>query len=427
MMTEKLLILVDICCLGFLMSPVILSANSLRSTKGWLDETRSMKVNEHVRDALRPTIELFEDIRKGNKIAIMYIQRLINPDVGIKDFAEIHGIVEVDSDKYRFSSGEGPGEAISATKKQIENRLIDGALIISDDRLKSDQILNPQGYVTDFMKIYQGRAVVHEYTKFTHFLMNHLNISEAELRVFSDAAAENSRRAYIEFFGKEPKRNPEKDKIPITDLFTRADCTNPYMDFSGAMLVGNQKLEKEYGLENRTHILGANHVSNYSLDIAKLVHYTHLSKAYFNTCEQTGISFKKLFVDLNPERRVLFNAYTCFPNQTAISLRATNLVEHREGFVPFLEKYLITVGGDMHDRRSPWNAHTHEVGIDLFNLIESGKTDLGTIIYNGGASKEQGVAIFGDPNMPELIEKAYQYNPRERINGIPFERPETVA
>ena len=409
------------------MSPVILSANSLRSTTGWLDKTRSMKVNEQVRDALRPTIELFEDIRKGNKIAIMYIQRLINPDVGIKDFAEIHGIVEVDSDKYRFSSGEGPGEAISATKKQIENRLIDGALIISDDRLKSDQILNPPGYVTDFMKIYQGRAVLHEYTKFTHFLMNHLNISEAEFRAFSDAAAENSRRAYIEFFGKEPKRNPEKDKISITDLFTRADCTNPYIDFSGAMLVGNQKLVKEYGLENRTHILGANHVSNYSLDIAKLVHYNHLSKAYFNTCEQAGISFKKLFVDLNPERRVLFNAYTCFPNQTAISLRATNLVEHREGLVPFLEKYLITVGGDMHDRRSPWNAHTHEVGIDLFNLIESGKTDLGTIIYNGGASKEQGVAIFGDPNMPELFEKAYQYNPRERINGIPFERPETVA
>jgi len=388
-------------------SPMVLSADKIRNTEGVLEDSAIVS-------ALARTIELYKDLREDEscRIGIMSIDPLIGEFHSVKNFAKRHGIKTIKNRVYRFSSGSSFTEILSATKEQIEGGTLDAVLVIAGDRLQTDKEINGHNFVLNRMKIYNNDSVLYEYDRNAHKLMETLGITKEEFRAFADAAFDNYVKAYKKFYGCNPKlTTEEKLNRDVTDLFRVKDCSNPFLDFFGTMLIGSQSLAGELGIKNKTHVLGSHEISRFSPQMF-ILKYGHLSEAYYTACSQAGLNFKKLFLD----GHALFNAYTCFPSQTAISIRATHLVESREELIPFLENNLITIAGGMPINRAAWSSHVFEAVIDSLSYIESGKNPAALFIGNGGGSVSQGASFIGDINSNILRQKKYNFIRPERLD-----------
>ncbi len=420
--------------------PMIIHASLVRSLDGWVrnvigesDAAIRDAIEAPAIDAHRHGVELYEDIVKdGYNTRFMGVARLENPYTTVSDIAAMLGIEVIDNDQPLYFSGAAPAEAASSLMKDIDAGVCDLGVIATHDAIQSIRLLHDRDYLQSLLGIHNGRKPIDLYEEFAGFLMNRLCMDKSDFWRYADASAENSRQAYQEQFGVDPKRQPEEKRMETlteTGLFRFGDSARVNVDSSGFIVVASPEIVKEYDIKTRTGLLGSHHIANYSKDPYKFLHYGHLEKAGHLAFEQAGINFKALYHEFNPSRRVMFDPYSAWPSQEAVSCRLL-IADHRDDLfeIAASSKHLLTFAGNFGDLASPWNGHGVEMMCMGHERIQDKGMDLFTWVGNGGASKKQGVVVMGDPNMPELEQKEFQYVRTDRIDaGIPFESQKIVC
>jgi len=420
--------------------PMIIHASLVRSLEGWVKNVvgeSEAAIKEAIEapaiDAHRHGVELFEDIvNDGYNARFLGVARLENPYTTVSDIAAMLGIEVIDNDQPLYFSGAAPAEAASSLMKDINAGVCDLGVIATHDAIQSIKLLHDRPYLQSLLGIHDGRKPIDLYEEFAGFLINRLAMTKSDFWRYANASAKNSKRAYIEQFGVNPKRQPYKKRmktITKRKLFRFGDCARVNVDSSGFIVVASPEIVKEYNIKTRTGLLGSHHIANYSRNPYKFLHYGHLEKAGNLAFEQAGINFKGLYREFNPSRRVLFDPYSAWPSQEAVSCRLL-ITDHRDDLFELATstKYLLTLAGNFGDLASPWNGHGVEMICMAHDRIQDHGTDLVTWVGNGGASKKQGVVVMGDPNMPELEQKEFQYVRPDRIDaGIPFESPRSIS
>ncbi len=418
--------------------PMIVHASLVRSLDGWAKNVvgeSEASIKEAIEgpaiDAHRDGVELFEDIVKdGYNARFMGVARLENPYTTVSDIATMLGIEVIDNDQPLYFSGAAPAEAASSLMKDINAGVCDLGVMVTHDAIQSIKLLRGKAYIQSLLAIHNGVKPLDLYEEFAGFLMHRLSMTKSDFWGYANASAVNSKRAYEEQFGEEPRRQPdEKRERKLTErgLFRFGDSARVNVDSSGFIVVASPKIVQEYNIETRTGLLGSHHIANYSKDPYKFLHYGHLDKAGNLAFEQAGVNFKAMYHEFNPSRKVLFDPYSAWPSQEAVSCRLL-IADHRDDLIELATspKYLLTLAGNFGDLASPWNGHGVEMICMAHDRMQEKRTDLVTWIGNGGASKKQGVVVMGDPNMPELDEKEFQYVKPDRIDaGIPFEGPKS--
>jgi len=420
--------------------PMVIHTSLVRSLEGWVrnivgESKKALKeaVEAPAIDAHRHGVELFKDIVKdGYNARFMGVARLENPYTTVSDIAAMHGIEVIDNDQPLYFSGAAPAEAASSLMKDIDAGVCDLGVISTHDAIQSIKLLHDRSYLQGLLGIHNGVKPIDLYEEYAGFLMNRLAMNKTDFWKYADASAENSKRAYKEQFGADPKRQPDEKRMNTLterELFRFGDCARVNVDSSGFVVIASQEIVKEYKIDTRTGLLGSHHIANYSKDPYKFLHYGHLDKAANISFKQAGINFKALYHEFNPSRRVLFDPYSAWPSQEAVSCRLL-ITNHRDDLFKLSTstKYLLTLAGNFSDLASPWNGHGVEMICMAHDRIQHRGTDLVTWVGNGGASKKQGVVVMGDPNMPELEQEEFQYVRPQKIEaGIPFESPQAES
>ncbi len=295
-----------------------------------------------------------------------------------------------------FRSGCGPIEALAQAKRLIEQGA--KAVVISgEDHLKTgyerqERLSKMAVYGDDY-------PLTQAYTELARAFSERHDINDEQFKTLSAALFENHqvsyRNALADEFTDELLPDPRWHK-PITDLFRGVDCANPMVDFSGRLLITNEQTADSLNIDSAKRLaikaVGLSRLQgdgkDYLQDIAR---YEHLSEAYTQACEQSGIDFAQSFRD----GKALMEAYTCYPVVPMAFLMVSGLVDLLDDMPEFLAQHSITVTGGMNLAKGAWNNPALNALVVMYQRLLEGEEAIGLVHGNGGLGYRQGVAIVG--------------------------------
>ncbi|MBU0757026.1 MAG: hypothetical protein KKF44_03095 [Nanoarchaeota archaeon] len=248
----------------------ILSADKIMSNEKSAYPLNSPEYNRHIADPLSSSRGVLEKIiqkRTKEKIAYMFIDPLIDYFEASNSFYfNIFGLKEpIPGGVRTFKSGAGPIHAINEAKRLIDSKQYDAAVIYGHDPLKTMQNdpIYGRDRLLDAMEIFPDRSVPKAYHDLSHKMIDRQGITEEQFMSTADALFHNYWKTYQKkhtIISKKPGRDDmlEIGKAEFSDILKRTDSANPFVDFTGGIIIGKQSVADaiDIPLEERIEILG---------------------------------------------------------------------------------------------------------------------------------------------------------------------------
>lgn len=337
---------------------------------------------------------------KGFRIAYMFIDSLLDSfEAANRFYFDVLGCTEIAMLNI-YRSGCGPVQAVSDAKMLIDNGLVDAAFIFGHEPLASIKNQRGKQDINKAMSIFDEATIPAAYNQLAYRLLNVLKLKKEHFFEIADLLFENYHKAY-----KEPSntanltdRGTRLDQMDA-DLFALTDCANPYVDFTGGLIIANPDVTDylEVPENKRIEVIGAkyNVVGDGPANIEKIVGtketpFPHLGKAFENACGQGGVDFVKEFKSGN----ALMEVYTCYPPIPIGFLLAAKMVDSIDQVPDFLRNYNITLTGGLNLARAPWNNPALNALVALCQEFPHSNQEYGLVHGNGGLGGLQGVAVL---------------------------------
>lgn len=294
---------------------------------------------------------------------------------------------------HEFKSGASAMDAINTAHELLASEKTDLVVIKGEDFLRTGYVKSER---ENFMKLYQGKYTpLDGYDKLVTPFIEHHGISEKEFFEIRDAL-------FINYSKTWKRENPEKalpnDRWfePITQYFRGVDCANPNIDYSGQLIITNEKQADLLGVpENeRISILGNAFIKLPVDGLESLPHiapYAHLKDVIEEALNEAKIDFIAEFKQGN----ALLEAYTCYPVVPMALLLKLGLVNHLGELPLFLQQHEVTITGGLNLAKAPWNLTSLNYLISMREkLLNSRNHKYGLVHGNGSLGNQQGITIL---------------------------------
>lgn len=285
-----------------------------------------------------------------------------------------------------FRTGCGPLEALAYAQTQLREGALEAVLIEGSDAIKTGYSRKER---EPLMQVYgKNYPLTKAYTELAKHFCREEGMSFDQFRELRDAVFENYRRTA-----------PDKSFDPVwleaqTDLFRGVDCANPYVDYSGGLLLTREDLLDKFELTEPTievSGVGMGYAQGDGVDfLEELATYWHLEKALYYANLEAGINFAKVF----NEGKALLEAYTCYPVVPLALLLHGKFVNNWQEIPAWLKTHELTLSGGMNLNRAPWNLPALRALIEMTQALHSNEKHLGGVQGNGGLGYKQGFAIL---------------------------------
>jgi len=287
-----------------------------------------------------------------------------------------------------------PLQAITVARASFAGGRADALLLTGTDRLRSDYAPTERKRL---MQVFEGgRTHLEGYALLAQQFIESAGISREDFHKLAECLFENYRRTCRA--RSLPWAEPEERWFGfVNEYFRGVDCANPYVDFSGAILLVTEQAAElcEIPAEDRIRILacelreaGIDAIE----DIPSVVRYAHLEAAYAAACRQAGVDFPRRFLAGD----ALLEVYSCYPVVPLAFLLRSGLVPGLPGVPALLRRLDVTVTGGLNLGRAPWNNTTLNAVVAMTRLLrDPGEKKLAGVHSNGSLGYQQGFLLLG--------------------------------
>jgi hypothetical protein len=293
----------------------------------------------------------------------------------------------------QFKSGASAMGAIEKAKKLLDSKKADIVVIKGSDFLKTGY---ERGAREGFMKLYKNKHTAMDgYDKLVPLFLKYHKVSEKEYVGIRNALFENYFRTWKEI---NPEASLPEDRWfqPITKYFRGVDCANPNIDYSGQMILANEKTTDllKVPKKNRIQILG-NAFTKLPVDgfesLPKVAPYLHLKRTIDKAVKEAKIDFKTEFL----KGRALLDAYTCYPVVPMGLILRLGLVKKMNEIPELLKWHEVTVTGGLNLGKAAWNLTSlNAIIVMRQKLLSSRKIRIGLVHGNGSLGNQQGITVL---------------------------------
>lgn len=288
--------------------------------------------------------------------------------------------------KNHFRTGCGPLEALAFAQTQLREGAFEAVLIEGSDAVKTGYTPEERASLT---QVYgKNYPLTEAYTDLTKSFCREEGMNFDQFRDLRDAVFEN-------YQGTAPDKVVDPKWLEAqTDLFRGVDCANPYVDYTGGLLLTREDLLDKFELTEpviEVAGVGMGYAQGDGVDfLEELATYWHLEKALYYANLEAGINFAKVF----NAGKALLEAYTCYPVVPLALLLHGKFVNNWQEIPAWLEAHALTLNGGMNLNRAPWNLPALRALIEMTQALHSDEKHLGGVQGNGGLGYKQGFAIL---------------------------------
>ncbi len=286
-----------------------------------------------------------------------------------------------------------PMQAVDIAKDLFENDQADALVLRGYDQLKS-------GYSKEErQKLMQcfpdGRTHFDGYVALAEAFVKEKEITIEQFHSYSDALFNNYLRTFKDRYPDRPDPNETWFNF-LNDYFRGVDCANPYVDFSGAMVIVSEKAADICQIPDSSRIrIVSSQLKEAGSDsieqVSCVVKYDHLQSVYRDACNEADVDFTSLFLSGD----ALLEVYTCYSAVPMAFLLATGMVKDLSELPTFLETNEITVTAGLNLNRASWNNTTMNNIITMCELLREDRSiQYGGIHGNGSLGYQQGFMIL---------------------------------
>jgi hypothetical protein len=290
-----------------------------------------------------------------------------------------------------------PLKAIAIARASFAAGRADALLLTGTDHLRS-------GYAPEdrkrLMRVFDGGEThLAGYALLAEKFIEAAGISKALFRTLAEHLFENYRRT-CRVRSLQCAEPGERWFARVNEYFRGVDCANPYVDFSGAILILSERVAEicEIPAENRICIRACElreAGSDTIADIPTVVRYAHLEAAYAAACRQAELDFARRFLAGD----ALLEVYSCYPVVPLAFFLRSGLVPTLSRVPELLQYFDVTVTGGLNLGRAPWNNTTLNAIVAITErLRDPGEKKLAGVHSNGSLGYQQGFL---------LLERAY--------------------
>lgn len=289
----------------------------------------------------------------------------------------------------QFKSGASAMAAVNKARKILQNEQSSIVMIKGVDLLRT-------GYAREdrekFMKLYENRYTpLDGYTKLVRPFLKHHKITEKEFFKIRDALFENYAKTWN-------KKLPDARWFePLTKYFRGVDCANPNIDYSGQLIITNEKhadvlkIPKNQRIEILSNAFTKLKVDGYE-SIPFIASYNHLRRVFNKAIKEAQIDFKSEYLN----GTALLEVYTCYPIVPMALLLKSGLVKNAVEIPDFLKDHEVTITGGLNLDRAAWNLTSLNYLITMREkLINNKNYKYGLVHGNGSLGNQQGITIIG--------------------------------
>lgn len=356
---------------------------------------------KQLRQTFKKAIDLHEKlVSNKKKIAYFFIDPLLNGFEAANQFYfsvfECESIYKINT----YKSGASPVQAVADAKELIECGVYDAVFIFGHEPLLTNKQTYGKEEVAKAMNIFDSHSIIQCYNALGHALCKELELSDEEFVNLSDQLFMNYSKTFERVSGtKVSKKRGRKLIDHQADLFKLTDCANPNIDFSGGIILANDRTVNDLQIPEKEKIKVSG--VSYSLvegspkKIEKIVGkssqlFPHLQDAFLRAQDQSNINVIEEFKKGN----VYLDVYTCYPPIPIGFLLTTGIIKNISELPDLLEQYEITITGGMNLARAPWNNPALNGLIDMYQKLRDSAVFYGLVHGNGGIGETQGVVLL---------------------------------
>lgn len=287
-----------------------------------------------------------------------------------------------------------PLQAIAIARASFAAGRADALLLTGTDHLRSDYAPEERKRL---MRVFDGGGTHLEgYALLAEKFVGSAGISKEDFRTLAECLFENYHRTCRA--RSLPSAEPEARWFGlVNEYFRGVDCANPYVDFSGAILLVTERGAEICGIpaENGIRILACElreAGSDTIKDIPSVARYAHLEAAYAAACRHAGVDFARCFL----AGEALLEVYSCYPVVPLAFLLRSGLVQTLDRVPDLLQQFDVTVTGGLNLGRAPWNNTTLNAIVAMTErLRDPGEKRLAGVHSNGSLGYQQGFLLLG--------------------------------
>ena len=309
---------------------------------------------------------------------------------------EIVNLAKRWEDKLRplqFKSGASANAAVEKARKLLASKKADVVVIKGTDYLKTGY---EKGAREGFMKLYNKKFTPLEgYNDLVPLFLRYHKLSENDFFEIRDALFDN----YVKTWKKinpEGHLPDERWFQPLTKYFRGVDCANPNVDYSGQIVLTNEKTADKLKVpkKKRVQIIG-NAFTKLSVDgmesLPKIAPYLHLKRTITKALSESKTDFASEFL----KGRALLDAYTCYPVVPMGLIYRLGLVKNMNEIKELLTKHEVTITGGLNLGKAAWNLTSlNSLIVMRERLMSSKKAHLGLVHGNGSLGNQQGITLL---------------------------------
>jgi len=287
-----------------------------------------------------------------------------------------------------------PFQAILSFRDSLSRGETQALVLTGKDRLRSDYGKSERRRL---MEVFEGpRTHLSAFDELTGVFAQKNRISEQDFRKMAACLFENYKRTF-KSLNNDGGMPDEKWFELISRYFRGVDCANPVVDFSGCVIFGSDDVAEQCRIprKRRVEVAGCTLVESGSdgpEEIETISEYSHMKKAFEQTCSSAGLDFRREFLS----KRAALEVYSCYPVVPIAFLLRSGLVARPSQIPAFLEEHEITITGGLNLAKGPWNNTTLNTLVSMVHLLRSeGRGPaIGGIHGNGSLGYQQGFLIL---------------------------------
>lgn len=355
---------------------------------------------ENLRRKFAGAVQIRGDLEKrGLRIAYMFIDPLLDCfEAANRFYFDILGAQDA-SLLNIYRSGCSPVMALADARTFLDKNIADAVFIFGHEPLATLKQSKGKPALQEAMDIFEEMSIPAGYNRLAHRLMEITGTSREEFLDMSNQLYANYLRSYPGGDAGKADRSKYLESMDA-DLFTLTDCANPYVDFTGGVIITKESVADALDIPQTSgvellaaqyNVVGDGPAHIDTIAGAKDDIFPHVRRAYQRACAQAGVDFAREFL----AGHALLEGYTCYPPIPVGFLLATKIAQNVAEIPQLLAHYSITVTGGMSLARAPWNNPALNGLIALMEELPQTNKKYALVHGNGGLGGLQGVAILG--------------------------------
>jgi hypothetical protein len=228
------------------------------------------------------------------------------------------------------------------------------------DRKQRQQILEVYG---------PGQTFLIGYTRLAERFIESSGMARETFVRCRDAVFENFWRTWTGLHPQAPRPDPRWFE-PVSSVFRGVDCANPYVDFSGAVVLASEEAAQICGVERggvvRVRGAGVEVCGEDGLEsVDRIAEYAHLAAVVRKVCAEAEVDLVRAIAN----GQLLLEIYSCFPVVPIAFLLRSGLVARAEDVPAFLARHPVSVTGGLNLGRAPGNNTTLSALVDVVQRL----------------------------------------------------------